>query len=1517
MMRLRRTLLLLSLVLLWALPVQATVTLPYTDGFENHLTPNWENSSVCAGNPQDGCNPAISSGNGFGGTKSLRSSLHCAAGLSSATGGCGTYVNLSHTPASSVYMKWRQRLIGWTTNQNVGSKMMYNKCCSGNNYLTFWHIFQGQNHIGVQVIPDSNAANFQFFCPSLGRNDQGCNYYQNKGTGPPIDDGNWHCIETHVSTGTPGTQTGLIEVWEDGTLTLQYPNIWVAHYTGGLFNEVTHYAQLGQGDRDIDDFVVSTTRIGCAGPPPPPDTTPPTNPNGLTAIGGSLSVSLSHTASTDASSPITYIHERCTGAGCSNFAVIDSGTSTSFVHAGLAASTSYSFRVKAQDPTGNQSGYTNTATAITASSSAGGSFGINGTGQFVLNGTQTFLLGVSYFDATQYKTADLDTLAARGFNLLRAWATWNVDTGHGSPNRSVCDLNGALKVTERDQLQAFINYAKTKNQVVMLVILDINTPTLMTTDGARQACITNVVNYYKPTSAQANWNVMFDVINEHDTITTWSTADTAAEIKAWTDTGFAACPTCLIYASATINNNGFGDFIGPNDTTSALTAFNKSNVTTKIVTNAESILAVHEARSVNWYSVTGARVAAYRAHLATLGKTGTPVMFDEPQRDVTEAQYLSAVTQAKAAGAAAWVFHNQKSFDLRTLPIFSQFSADEAAFTVSAAGALAGSSGTPTVLAASSDTFTRADNADLGTSWSPAYAARNPLNLVSNKIRALATTNESVELYMGAVSTPTLLYSCTGANEGPPPTGFTTLAGHGLKRFTATSSCGQDTVSVGAIDASAWSSSFNADQWAQGTLSTLPTGTNVDFPSLVVRAQASTGGYDNLYNATIYANGTNYTIEINKYVTGVQTTIGATYTGSVSVNDVFLLTAVGSQITLYQNGVARNTATDTSISTGGYIGFGSFRSAIASVARWKNFSGGNYVASFATPNNQGRTVEIGGLAGAVTAFGQIRLRSSSPTENGYACEWTTNPSTAQIRRKDSGASSNLTSSTAVSTWIVGDVIGCFANGSTIYMTRGSVTSAPILSVTDTTYSSGSTGLYAHVGSTGAVANLELDNTVGYEFTTVPAACTPQMTSATLDLTGANVTWNAACTPTQIRIRWDTGSLIEPIASFVLSGATYRYTKTGGWAPGTSFVCFDAIDAQGVVNTNLNDIRCNSISVPYDQTPPVLSNGLPSAHLPAGTTAWPISADLDKFAACKYDTTDTTYVLMANTMSVASLTASATVSGLTNGSTHTYYLRCSFDDIFQVAHPNLSSLVITVIVDSSTSDSTPPSTVTGLVGTAISESQIQLDWTPATDNVAVSGYQTYNCTDVTCTTIAVSGNAGNQTFIQRNVAPASTTFWCTKAIDSSNNFSAACSNVATVTTPAILDVTPPSDMTNLRLIAAFSLSVILAWDQGTDNAGPVMSNIEQCQGAACTTFALVPPGGIQGTTLLTTLIPNTLYRFRGKHCDFSGNCSINYSNILDVTTAAGGLGQPRVGLSFGQDRTVAGTRTQAGTRTVRP
>jgi thermitase len=105
---------------------------------------------------------------------------------------------------------------------------------------------------------------------------------------------------------------------------------------------------------DVDAFDVAAI----------PDTLPPSAPSSLVATAASSSqINLSWVASTDDVAVIGYGVER--SADGIDFAEIATTTGTSYSSTGLSASTTYYYRVRAYDAAGNNSGYSDVASATT------------------------------------------------------------------------------------------------------------------------------------------------------------------------------------------------------------------------------------------------------------------------------------------------------------------------------------------------------------------------------------------------------------------------------------------------------------------------------------------------------------------------------------------------------------------------------------------------------------------------------------------------------------------------------------------------------------------------------------------------------------------------------------------------------------------------------------------------------------------------------------------------------------------------------------------------------------------------------------------------------------------------------------------------------------------------------------------------------------------------------------------------------------------------------------------------
>src|SRR5437867_3629794 len=126
------------------------------------------------------------------------------------------------------------------------------------------------------------------------------------------------------------------------------------------------------------------------------------------------------------------------------------------------------------------------------------------------------------------------------------------------------------------------------------------------------------------------------------------------------------------------------------------------------------------------------------------------------------------------------------------------------------------------------------------------------------------------------------------------------------------------------------------------------------------------------------------------------------------------------------------------------------------------------------------------------------------------------------------------------------------------------------------------------------------------------------------------------------------------------------------------------------------------------------------------------------------------------------------------------------------------------------DTQTPSIPTNLAATVVSASQIDLSWSPATDNVGVTGYRVYRDG-----TLAASPSG---TSVSITGLSASTPYSFTvSAFDAAGNVSAPSAPLS-VTTPSLPDTTAPATPGGLAASAVTSTSLTLSWSPATDNVG---------------------------------------------------------------------------------------------------
>jgi chitodextrinase len=164
------------------------------------------------------------------------------------------------------------------------------------------------------------------------------------------------------------------------------------HATGAGVSFTSRMITVPDGDIAEDSIVTATGSYAATAPNSPPGswlmqmatfrmsggggTAAPTAPSGLSATAnGSSEIDLSWGASTESGGTIVqYVIERCQGAGCGNFAQIGATAALTFADqdtaSPLAPSTTYTYRVRAQDALGTSGPYSNLASATTAAAIA-------------------------------------------------------------------------------------------------------------------------------------------------------------------------------------------------------------------------------------------------------------------------------------------------------------------------------------------------------------------------------------------------------------------------------------------------------------------------------------------------------------------------------------------------------------------------------------------------------------------------------------------------------------------------------------------------------------------------------------------------------------------------------------------------------------------------------------------------------------------------------------------------------------------------------------------------------------------------------------------------------------------------------------------------------------------------------------------------------------------------------------------------------------------------------------------
>jgi hypothetical protein len=292
--------------------------------------------------------------------------------------------------------------------------------------------------------------------------------------------------------------------------------------------------------------------------------------------------------------------------------------------------------------------------------------GIEGT-RFTVDGAPRFLVFVSYFDGVRRVRGgiedDLDYLKTRvdGIRVFPNW--WEYACPPRSGTDTLFDLQGEIRLAVWQAVDTLLTEAGARRLIVDLSfsresVTDNGSPPRRLDAEAYQRALTTIVGSTKYLKGR-HPHVLVDVQNE------WPIHSDKTRVDAMLKALRAADPDRILVASSS------GAGYAPVGLDLRLMA-----------------AAYHDPRDDDWHGADTARriVEGVRA---SIGRAVQPVYLQEPMpwgavcerqdNDPDPAHFAAALTNVRAAGAAAWTFHTRLSFDLAKEPLVAKLNRSDGA----------------------------------------------------------------------------------------------------------------------------------------------------------------------------------------------------------------------------------------------------------------------------------------------------------------------------------------------------------------------------------------------------------------------------------------------------------------------------------------------------------------------------------------------------------------------------------------------------------------------------------------------------------------------------------------------------------------------------------------------------------------------------------------------------------------------------------------------------------------------
>ena len=267
----------------------------------------------------------------------------------------------------------------------------------------------------------------------------------------------------------------------------------------------------------------------------------------------------------------------------------------------------------------------------------------------------------------------------------------------------------------------------------------------------------------------------------------------------------------------------------------------------------------------------------------------------------------------------------------------------------------------------------------------------------------------------------------------------------------------------------------------------------------------------------------------------------------------------------------------------------------------------------------------------------------------------------------------------------------------------------------------------------------------------------------------------------------------PVAT--VAGTSYTFT---GLPCGSHTLTVQAHDAAGNSSSQATAINPTTTACP-DTTPPTTPTGLTVSTITQSSMTFSWSASTDNVRVAGYK-------VYRNGTQVATSYSNLIywASGLPCGTTYTFSVNA-----FDPAGNNSPQATPVSGTTNACADTTPPTTPTGLVVSAATQTSLTLSWASSTDNVGVSGYQLYQ----DGVQVSIESSSLSHTF---SYLACGTGYTLTvSAFDAVGNQSAVAAPIGGATT-ACADSTAPSTPTGLVASSITQTGFTLGWTPATDN-----------------------------------------------------------------------------------------------------